>query len=80
MGARYLYEIAADVRRNWANVNYAAEPYLRAMATLKDMGGNYGMDDAKSIVLYFLSNATSWRGEHARRIKKELKDMLGGTQ
>jgi len=77
---RYLYEIAADVRRNWANVNYAAEPYLRAMATLKGLGGTLGADDARGIVLYFLSNATSWRGEHARRIKKELKDMLGGDK
>ena len=25
----------------------------------------YGYDTAKSVVLYFLSNATSWRGEVA---------------
>jgi hypothetical protein len=34
------------------------------------------MDDAKSIVSYFLCNATTWRGEDARRIKKELKDAI----
>jgi len=28
------------------------------------------------IVRYFLSNATTWRGETARRIKAELKQML----
>ena len=33
-------------------------------------------DDGGSIVLYFLSNATTWRGEDARRIKAELKSLL----
>ena len=28
------------------------------------------------IVRYFLSNATTWRGEDARRIKAELKALL----
>ena len=37
---------------------------------------NYFLDSAESIVLYFLSNAQTWRGEVARRIKKELKEML----
>jgi hypothetical protein len=27
------------------------------------------------VVLYFLSNAATWRGEKAREIKKELKAM-----
>jgi len=27
-------------------------------------------------VRYFLSNATTWRGDTARRIKAELKEML----
>jgi hypothetical protein len=35
------------------------------------------MDTAKSIVLYFLSNASSWRGEKAKSIKAELKKMVG---
>jgi hypothetical protein len=37
----------------------------------------YGYDTGKSVVLYFLSNATSWRGEVARRVKAELKSMAG---
>jgi len=34
------------------------------------------MDSGDSIVRYFLSNASTWRGETARRVKKELNAML----
>lgn len=37
---------------------------------------SYGYDDGKSIVMYFLSNATAWRGDTARAIKAELKRRL----
>lgn len=73
---RTLREIAREVRRDWKNVNFAAEPYLSAMSSLDTMNDMYGYDDARSIVLYFLSNANSWRGETARRVKKELRGML----
>jgi hypothetical protein len=33
-------------------------------------------DGAETIVRYFLSNASTWRGEDAKRIKAELKSML----
>ena len=73
---RALYEIAAEVRATWPNVNYAAEPYLAAMATLGSMHDQYYDDTAKSVVIYFLSNARSWRGADAKRIKAELKGMI----
>lgn len=73
---RPLSTIARDIRQNWPNVNYAAKPYLDAMAQLNAITDDYYCDSAVSVVLYFLSNATSWRGEHARRIKAELKAML----
>ncbi len=74
--ARPLYEIAYDIRQNWTKVNYAAEPYLEAMQHLNDINDDYFVDSAKSIVRYFLANANSFRGEHARRIKAELKSLL----
>ena len=75
---RPLYEIAADIRKDWGvKVNFAAKPYLDAMASLNSIEDNYGWDSGKSIVLYFLSNASSWRGETAKAIKKELKSMVG---
>ena len=75
---RPLYEIAADIRKDWgAKVNFAAKPYLDAMASLTSVDDNYGWDSGKTIVLYFLGNASSWRGETAKTIKKELKSMVG---
>ena len=68
---RPLYKIAQEIRKEWTNVNYAARPYLDAM-----WYDSYGYDDGKSIVLYFLANAGTWRGEAARRIKAELKEMI----
>ena len=74
--ARPLYEIASEIRRTWPKVNFAAKPYLAAMATLTSVKDNYGFDSGDSIVRYFLSNATTWRGEDAKRIKAELNGLL----
>lgn len=68
-----LSEIADVVRRDWKKVNFAAVPYLDAMQYLNSIQDNYYQDSGVSIVLYFLSNATSWRGEVAKAVKKELK-------
>lgn len=73
---RALHVIAADIRANWTKVSPYAEPYLFAMEHLNSMSDNYGCDDADSMVRYFLSNASGWRGEAARRVKAELKSML----
>ena len=73
---RPLSIIVAEISASWKNVNYAAIPYLSAMRSLNTIDDSYGYDDAKSVVLYFLSNATSWRGDDARRIKAELKALV----
>jgi len=82
MAYRPLYQIAQEIKNDWSKqkggVNYAAEPYLDAMFALENMTDRYGADNAKSMVLYFLSNATTWRGEVAKRIKKELNAMCQG--
>ena len=75
--ARPLYEIAREIRKTWTKVSPYAEPYLEAMESLNTINDNYYFDSGKSIVLYFLSNASTWRGEDARRIKAELKEMAG---
>ena len=83
MATRPLYEIATEIRRFWRdkdgkpNVNFAAKPYLDAMSSLDKITEDYGMDTGKSVVLYFLCNAASFRGEDAKRIKTELKAMAG---
>lgn len=78
MTNRSLSTIAREIRSNWRPVNYAAKPYLDAMFSLDSINDKYMCDDGKTIVLYFLSNASTWRGEVAKRIKAELKAMLKG--
>lgn len=73
---RNISEIANEIYIKWPNVYYGAVPYLEAMTSLKSVNDQYGADDAKGIILYFLSNATTWRGEDARRIKQELKSLI----
>jgi len=71
-----LSEIASLVRIDWKAVNYAAKPYLDAMQTLQHIDDNYGLDRGSSIVAYFLSNSSSYRGPVAVAIKKELNRRL----
>lgn len=73
---RPLWQVAADVRANWPKVNYAAKPYLEAMGELGSITDRYYYDTAEEVVLRFLSNASTWRGDAAKRIKAELKGML----
>lgn len=76
---RNISMIAREIRRDWKNVYFGAGPYLNAMSELNTIKDNYGADSAKSIILYFLGNASSWRGENARRIKAELKAICRGN-
>jgi len=73
---RSLQAIANEIWADWRKVNYAAAPYLDAMATMQSVQDDYGYDSGKSVVRYFLANATTWRGETARRIKKELNVLV----
>lgn len=73
--SRPIYEIAEEIEKTWPKVNYAARPYLDAMHSLNSIRDSYFFDSGKSVVLYFLANANSWRGDDARRIKAELKAL-----
>ncbi len=79
---RSLSTIAREIESSWrdskgaSKVWYGARPYLDAMRLLDLPSDSYGMDTGDSIIRYFLSNATSWRGDDARRIKAELKALL----
>ena len=72
---RTLRMIAIEIRNDWKKVYFGAVPYLEAMLTLESINDNYYYDSGKSIVLYFLANAQTWKGETAKRIKKELKTL-----
>jgi len=88
-GPRMLHQIARDIRRDWCkvdkrtgysvpNVWFGAVPYLDAMGTLQSVDDSYGADSARSIVAYFLANASTWRGPMAKQVKAELNAMLKG--
>ena len=79
---RPVHEIAAEIYATWrnreggVNVWYGAKPYLEAMCDLNKITDPYMADRGTDIVIYFLSNATTWKGDDARRIKAELRAML----
>lgn len=74
---RPLYEIADEIELYWKKPYFGAVPYMEAMRLCDRITDSYGQDSAKSIVLYFLSNAAQFRGPNARRIKAELKQIAG---
>jgi hypothetical protein len=75
---RTFREIAYEIEKTWPKVWFGAKPYLSALRCLDttDPQAAYGYDTAKEMALYFLANAATWKGEDARRIKAELKEML----
>lgn len=74
-----LSTLANMIQRDWGpNVNFAAKPYLDAMHSLNEISDSYGLDSGLSVVSYFLSNASSWRGDMARTVKAELRRRVKG--
>ena len=81
--ARPIWAIAREIRAKWVkkdgtpNVWFGAVPYLKAMETLTHINEMYGLDTAQTVVIYFLANAAQFKGEDARRIKKEIRQIAG---
>ena len=69
-------DLARKISADWTKVNFAARPYLDAMLQMRSARDLCGHDDGGRIVLYFLSNAKSWRGPVAREIKAQLRKMV----
>ncbi len=59
--------IVALIQKDWKKPYFGAIPYIRELAW-----GNH----AKQVYLYFLSNATTWRGETAKAVKTEIKRRI----
>lgn len=68
--------IARLIKRDWTQVHYAAVPYLNDMLSLRSVNDDVGHDSGRSVVLYFLNNAKTYRGEKAARYKAALKELL----
>lgn len=75
---RQVNTIANEILSIWGKPYFGAIPYLNAMQNLHTINDMYMYDDGKSIVRYFLSNASTFKGEDAKRLKLELKSLLKG--
>ena len=76
MENRQVNTIAFDIINNWKKPYFGAIPYLEVMTHLHTVNDMYMYDSGKSIVQYFLANAGTFRGEDAKRLKLELKQLL----
>jgi len=74
--SQLAYLITKDWRLQGKGINYGAKPYLEAMYSLNSVMDKYGEDSGQSIVAYFLSNASTWKGEVAKGVKKELNKRI----
>jgi hypothetical protein len=73
---RQVNTIAREILNHWKKPYFGAIPYLNAMLNLHTVNDMYMYDDGKSIVRYFLANASTFKGDDAKRLKLELKSML----
>ena len=78
MDKRTFQQIAKDIKSTWLNVYFGAVPYLEAMLELDttDPDTMYYNDSAENIALYFLANASTFRGNDAKKLKEELKKLI----
>ena len=75
--AKYkVSDIAHLIASDWKNISPYALDYLNAMKEINDIEGSYFADSCKSVVMYFLANAGTYRGENARASKAILKEMI----
>lgn len=73
---RFIADIAKEIRQTWTKPYFGAVPYINALCMVTSYTTGYGADSIPNIINYFLSNASTWRGEDAKRIKSELKQLL----
>lgn len=76
---RPLYQFAGTIKRNWDNIDAKAKIYVEKMFSLNQVepdkeGKSY--DPARVVISGFLQNSRTWRGELARQVKRELKEII----
>jgi hypothetical protein len=75
---RPISEIASEIKKEWdTKIYFGAKPYLDAMLCINEPNDTFGCEDGKTQVIYFLANASTYRGEIAKRHKAELKRICG---
>jgi hypothetical protein len=76
---RPLNEIAAEIESDWRVINnQAARHALDSMKLIGSVEAPFGASaNGYEVVGSFLTHAIGWKGEVARRVKKELREMCG---
>lgn len=76
---RTLREIALEIEADWHPINnQGAVEALRHMKRMGLITEPYGADsNGAPAVGAFLTNAVGWKGDVARRVKAELRQMCG---
>ncbi len=70
-----LSQYANEILSDWPNPPEHVRERLIALQSVDQITGYYDLDTVKSIVLYVLAGMGGWRGETAKKIKKELNDI-----
>lgn len=75
---RTLREIATEIQADWPVINNAgARNALECMRNMELITQGFSGDpNGYSVVGAFLIHSVGWRGAVARRVKKELRQML----
>jgi hypothetical protein len=73
--ARRLHEIAEESVLNWPELYLDAVPSIHAMRRIEKTTDRCGMGDGEGLVRYCRVNARTWRGEVAKRVKAELREI-----
>lgn len=75
--SRPIFQIAKDIKTEWGSkIYFGAVPYLEAMQFIANKNDKYGCDNVESILTYFLSNSSTFRGERAIELKEEIKNII----
>ena len=73
---RPIYQISEEIQRDWAKPYFGAVPFIEALHAVQSVHDRYGAESVEGLIRYFLANAGTWRGDVARRVKAELKEIL----
>ena len=78
--SRPMREIAEEIRFDWPNIGVEAEEWLCWLHAVDRVEPEWRGGDARWAIRNFLREAGGWRGERARQIKRELRQLLKGER
>lgn len=76
---RTLGEVSLEILSDWKVINNGgAREALKCMKKMGMVTERFGADpNGYSVIGTFLAHSVGWRGDVARRVKKELREMCG---